>query len=126
MLLSKTHGQDWFGIRPGELVRLKEKHIDTGNGYLIIPDPKEKKPKLVPLPDKDIELIRSIPKGFPELPFFRHKKGLQSVRENQPFGEKYFYKWWVRACEALGIGRCRYVWRHNTQLNNRPAQIQGA
>ena len=40
---------------------------------------------------------------LPELPFFRHLKGLQSIKENQPFGEKYFYKWWVRACEALGI-----------------------
>ena len=93
----------YIAIRPGELVRLKEKHIDLGNGYLIIPDPKEKKPKLVPLLDEDIDLIRSIPKGFPELPFFRHLKGLQSIKENQAFGEKYFYKWWVRACETLGI-----------------------
>ncbi len=93
----------YISIRPGELIRIKEKHIDTGNGYLMIPDPKEKRPKLVPMLDEDIELIKSFPKGFPELAFFRHQKGLQSVRENQPFGEKYFYKWWIRACEKLGI-----------------------
>ncbi len=27
----------YISIRPGEFVRLKEKHIDLGNGYLIIP-----------------------------------------------------------------------------------------
>ena len=93
----------YISIRPGELIRIKEKNIDLGNGYIIIPDPKEKKPKLVPILDEDIKLIRSFPKVFPELPFFRHKKGIQSIRENQPFGEKYFYKWWVRACKDLGI-----------------------
>jgi hypothetical protein len=25
------------------------------------------------------------------------------ITTNQPFGLKYFYKWWVRACENLGI-----------------------
>jgi integrase len=25
----------YIAIRPGELVKIKEKHIDTGNGYLI-------------------------------------------------------------------------------------------
>ena len=93
----------YIAIRPGEMIRVKEKHIDLGNGYLIIPEPKEKKPKLVPLLDEDINLIREFPKAFPELPFFRHVRGIQSLKENQPFGEKYFYKWWVRACNDLGI-----------------------
>lgn len=93
----------YISIRPGELVRIKEKHIDLGNGYLIIPDPKEKRPKLVPLLDKDIELIRSLPRGFPELRFFRHVKGISGCAEGKPFGKKYFYKWWVRACKELGI-----------------------
>lgn len=30
------------------------------------------------------------------LPFFRHPNG-------QQFGEKFFYKWWKRACAALGV-----------------------
>ena len=36
----------YISIRPGEMIKLKEKHIDLGNGYLIIPDPKEKSPSL--------------------------------------------------------------------------------
>ena len=37
------------------------------------------------------------------LPFFRHVGGIQSIRPGQKFGEKYLYKWWVRACNKLGI-----------------------
>lgn len=102
----------YISIRPVELIKIKEKQIDLENGYLIVVDTKEKKPKLVPLLDEDISLIGEIkdiiPQGFPEMRFFRHMK-LQSptrgraVPDNKPFGEKYFYKWWVRACEDLGI-----------------------
>jgi hypothetical protein len=53
--------------------------------------------------DDDIALVKSIPRGFPELRFFRHVKGIRSQKEGSPFGEKYFYKWWVRACDELGI-----------------------
>ena len=93
----------YISIRPGEMIRVKEKHIDIENGYLIIPHPKEKRPKLVPILDEDIELLRSFPKAFPELPFFRHVKGISGCKEGTPFGEKYFYKWWVKACDKLGI-----------------------
>lgn len=93
----------YISIRPGELVRIKEKHIDLENGYLIIPHPKEKKPKLVPLIDEDIELIRTFPRGLPELPFFRHVKGIKGYAEGKPFGAKYFYKWWVKATKSLCI-----------------------
>jgi hypothetical protein len=41
--------------------------------------------------------------GLSHLPFFRHVSGINGVRANEPFGEKYFYKWWIRACEELGI-----------------------
>jgi hypothetical protein len=41
--------------------------------------------------------------GLSHLPFFRHVSGINGVRANEPFGEKYFYKWWIRACEKLGI-----------------------
>ena len=36
-------------------------------------------------------------------PFFRHVKGLQSIKDCQPFGKKYFYKWWGKAYKELGI-----------------------
>jgi integrase len=93
----------YISIRPGELTRIKEKHLDLENGYIIIPHPKEKKPKLVPLLDNDIIMIRSIQRGFPDLPFFRHTQGTKGCQAGRPFGDKYFYKWWVRACESLGI-----------------------
>jgi integrase len=93
----------YISIRPGEMSGLKEKHIDLKNGYLIIPSPKEKRPKLVPILDEDIAVIESMVRGFPEMPFFRHVKGIKGCAENKPFGEKYFYKWWVKACANLGI-----------------------
>lgn len=67
------------------MIRIKEKH------------------KTVPLLDEDVELIKEFPKAFPELHFFRHVKGISGCKEGTPFGEKYFYKWWVRACNDLGI-----------------------
>jgi integrase len=93
----------YISIRPGELVRIKEEHIDLERGYLFIPHPKEKRPKLVPLRREDVELIRALPRGLPHLPFFRHPSGLKGIKGGAPFGEKYLYKWWKRACENLGI-----------------------
>ncbi len=53
--------------------------------------------------DTDKELINALPVGMPTLPFFRHIKGISGCRPGQPFGEKYLYKWWKRACKNLGI-----------------------
>jgi len=59
--------------------------------------------KSVPILDGDIEFIRSMPKGLPHVKFFRHNSGVSGCKHGQPFGEKYFYKWWKKACENLGI-----------------------
>jgi len=93
----------YISIRPGEMISLKEGNIDVSNGYLTFPYPKEKRPKIVPILEEDVEILRGFPVGVPALPFFRHVKGISGVREGQSFGEKYFYKWWVRACQNLGI-----------------------
>lgn len=93
----------YFSIRPAEMIKLKEGEIDTGNGYLYFPHPKEKTFKSVPILPEDVEILKSFPVTFPTMPFFRHTEGIQGCKENQPFGIKYFYKWWVRACENLGI-----------------------
>ncbi|MBW2631027.1 MAG: hypothetical protein JRC90_04565 [Deltaproteobacteria bacterium] len=93
----------YISVRPGEMVKLKEGDIDLGNGYLLFPHPKEKRPKAVPILDEDIEILRSFPPAIPSISFFRHTGGLQGVLEGEPFGEKYFYKWWVKACNNLGI-----------------------
>ncbi len=86
----------YIAIRPGEMRRIQEKHIDLTNGILIVPHPKEKRPKLVPMLDDDVELVRSLPAGGPEDYFFRHPSG-------KGFGPNYFYIWWKRACRNLGI-----------------------
>jgi len=93
----------YISIRPGEMIRIKEENINLEQGFIFIPHPKEKRPKLVPLRAEDVDLIKALPRGFPHLPFFRHVPGISGCQAGQPFGEKYFYKWWKRACANLGI-----------------------
>ena len=49
----------YFSIRPAEMIKLKEGEIDTGNGYLYFPHPKEKTFKSVPILPEDIEILKS-------------------------------------------------------------------
>jgi len=93
----------YISIRPAEMLNLKEGQIDHKIGCFIIPSPKEKRPKVVPLIDEDIEILKEIPRGLPELYFFRHDKTANGAKAGQPFGKRMFYKWWKRACENLGI-----------------------
>jgi len=93
----------YISIRPTELLNMKERFIDIKSGYFFILHPKEKKPKVVPIIDSDIELICNMPRGFPELYFFRHLANISGCREGQRFGGKYLYKWWKKACDNLGI-----------------------
>lgn len=86
----------YISIRPGEMIRLREGDIDTGNKYLYFPHPKERKFKSVPIRQEDVNVLESFKMSFPAMPFFRHENG-------RPFGEKYFYKWWIKACKNLGI-----------------------
>jgi hypothetical protein len=85
------------------MTRLKEGDVDLGNGYLYFPHPKEKKFKSVPILPEDRESLRSCVLSFPAMPFFRHIKGIKGIAEGQPFGARYFYKWWIRACINLGL-----------------------
>ena len=122
----------YISIRPGELIRIKEKDLDIQSGYIFIPDPKEKKPKVVPMIDEDIELVSQLPRGLPNLPFFRHPAGLKGVVPGEQFGPRYLYKWWKKACENLGVeGVDLYGGtRHSTALALRqfktPEQIRRA
>ena len=72
-------------------------------GIVIIPHPKERKPKTVPLLPEDVNLIKRLPRGLPDLYFFRHSPGVKGARAGTRFGDKYLYKWWKRACDNLGI-----------------------
>jgi integrase len=95
----------YFSIRPGELISIKEGQIDLENRLFILhpEDTKEKKPTLVPMIDEDVEILRSLPRSFPNLPFFRHSKGHGGTEPGSTFGPKFLWKWWKRACNNLGI-----------------------
>ncbi|NNG00888.1 MAG: hypothetical protein HKM93_15985 [Desulfobacteraceae bacterium] len=98
----------YTNIRPKDLLQIKEEHIDMENGIIVFlyPTKTRNKTKSIRLLDEHIEEIRILKKRYPALPhmyFFRHVGGIQSVTRDEPFGEKYFYKWWIRACDALGI-----------------------
>jgi hypothetical protein len=96
----------YISIRPGELRCIVEEAIDLDRGILMIRDHKTRKhrgPKLVPLLGADIEFIRSLPRGFPQWPFFRMDVTSGSRPAGSPFGQKMFRKWWDRACKNLGI-----------------------
>ena len=93
----------YISIRPGELLNIKERDFDLGLGVVLIPYPKEKRPKTVPLLQEDVDLLISFPRGLPDLYFFRHVSGVSGVTAGQRFGEKYLYKWWKKACKNLGV-----------------------
>jgi len=93
----------YVSIRPGELLSIKEGHLDLHTGLLLIPYPKEKKPKTIPLLEGDVDLLRSLPTSLPDLYFFRHLPGISGCKAGQKFGKKYLYKWWKKACNNLGI-----------------------
>lgn len=93
----------YIALRPGELINLKESDVNVRDGSLVIPHPKEKKPKIIYLLGDDIELLKSIPRGLPDLYFFRHTTSIQGCKPGQRFGSKYLYKWWKKACGNLSI-----------------------
>ena len=93
----------YISIRPGELVHMKEEDVNIKMGIFIIPDPKEKKPKLVPILDEDIELIKQFTRGLPQMHFFRHTRSTRAVIVDKPFGNDYLYTYWKKACANLGI-----------------------
>jgi hypothetical protein len=92
----------YIAIRPNEMRTLREMDIDV-NGLIIVPSPKEKKPKLVPMLPEDLDLYRSLPRSFPGMPFFRHETGNGAARPGDQYGKDMFWKCWKKACGALGI-----------------------
>lgn len=100
-------GIHWLSIyikmRPVEMLRLTERNVGI-NGCLVIPpeDAKEGKPKIIPLLPEDVALLQEIPRGFPDMPFFRHGK-VKGHRPDSPYHQGYLYKVWKRACKELGV-----------------------
>ena len=95
-------------MRPGDLLRLTEVDINTDAGVILVwrPTKKKNQRKTVRMTPDETDLARELKRKYPALPnvkFFRHHGGIQSIRPGQPFGNKYLYKWWKRACAELGI-----------------------
>ena len=102
--LLRTHAN----IRPGDLLKLVESDFDMNTGFVSIwmPTKRRNEKKSIKLLEDQVEMVREMKRRFPAVgmvKFFRHHGGVQSVKHGQPFGEKYFYKWWIRACDELGI-----------------------
>jgi integrase len=109
--------KQWFGIellsvytklRPQDLLKLNEGDIELDPGMLYIHYPTKKKNQLltIRLAPEHVEMFRHFKQKYPALPnvkFFRHLPGVSGVANSAPFGEKYFYKAWIAACNELGI-----------------------
>ena len=109
--------KQWFGIellsvytklRPKDLLQSTEGDIELGTGMLFIHYPTKKKNSLltVRLAPDHITILKELKNQYPALPnikFFRHLDGISGVKKDAPFGEKYFYKAWISACEKLEI-----------------------
>jgi integrase len=93
----------YIAIRPGELVQIREQDVDTENRYIYIHHSKTGETKPVPILDEDVELFKQVKPGFPRSYFFRHETGKGGVKNGQKYGEKFFYKWWKKACDNLRI-----------------------
>ena len=88
----------YIAIRPGEMCGLSDHQVDRTGGRLIIPHPKERRAKIIPLIQEDISIINSIPRTFdPDTPFFRHETG--EKWRGKAFGHDLLY----RACTRLGV-----------------------
>lgn len=97
----------YTAIRPGEILTILEEDIDIENGFVLVHHHKTKRhtkgPRMVPLLDEDIELIKTLPRGVRKLPFFRHDTSVKGMPPNTPFGNRLLRKVWKRACAKLGI-----------------------
>lgn len=94
----------YIAIRPGEMRGLTEGQVDRQRGVLIIPHPKERRAKIIPLIEEDAEIIKNLPLAFDSsMPFFRHETTAGRARSGRMFSLKQFYNAWGRACKRLGV-----------------------
>ena len=92
-------------VRPGEMVRIKEGDIFLNRGIVLVRKTKEvrKNAKYFVLDETDIEILKTLPKSLPDIPFFRHQKSRSGIRPGTPFGPTMFNKSWQRAAKNLGV-----------------------
>ncbi|SHO45318.1 tyrosine-type recombinase/integrase [Desulfopila aestuarii] len=93
-------------VRPGELINVKEGHINLVDLYIVFPQPKEREPKYIHLLKEVAEEIRESQRLYPAMPtmyFFRHLKRRNGLKVGTQFGPVYLNKWWKQACVNLGF-----------------------
>lgn len=104
----------YFSIRPKEMLSLKEKHIDLKIGVFFVQPDADKvgQGKIIEMLPEDVELARSLPRGFPDMPFFRHlpeptRYGITERKKQRVAGAQfrhdYLAAWWKRACAEVGV-----------------------
>lgn len=93
----------YYEVRPGELIRVKEKDFNYETGTLFIRHTKTGEGRIVYFLPEDIALARSFGPAFPQLHFFRHEKGHRGAKPGRRFGKDYIYRWWKTACGNLGV-----------------------
>jgi len=92
----------YIAVRPGEMRSLTEGQVDRVMGRLVIPYPKEKRAKIIPLTKEDIQILKGMPLAFdPAMPFFRHES--KGALGGKALGHSQLYRAWKRACERLGV-----------------------
>ena len=94
----------YVSIRPAEMREMRERDVNV-NGFLVCrPETtKDDKPKTVPMNEDDLEIVRSLPRGLPDLYFFRREAGRGVYGVGEQIGIAAFYRWWKRACRNLGV-----------------------
>ena len=117
-LVKDINPKIWFGIdllatyvniRPGDLLKIRERDINLEHGLVTIHHPTKKKNKVVVvrLLEHHIKLFQEMKKEFPALPevkFFRHHGDIQrNMKPGQPFGINIFRRYWNRACKRLNV-----------------------
>jgi integrase/RNA polymerase subunit RPABC4/transcription elongation factor Spt4 len=95
----------YFSIRPGEMLSLKEENIDTKIGVILVQPAgdKNREGKVIELLPEDVELVRSLPRGFPYMPFFRHLAAHSGAKPGDRFHHDLLMRWWARACKEVGV-----------------------
>jgi len=96
----------YIAIRPGEMRSLTEGQVDRARGILIITDQqaKEKRAKIIPLIEEDLEIVRALPLTFrQDMPFFRHESQVSNIQPGRGLGGTLLYYAWDRACRRFGV-----------------------
>jgi hypothetical protein len=123
-------------LRPDDIRRVREMDVNPDTGLVVIERPtKRRKRKTIWLLDDDIDLIRNLTRGMPQMPLFRHERtraggsnGL--VKAGDVFGKHYLWRRWKSACEALHVdggslyGHTRHTTTTALQSGFTPDQIR--